>query len=160
MSDVYQRIAIHNPTKASQICNRYGYNCETIEEGAEALQVIADSGDAQFKEVMELHPEKDVILALFSSNNNNFPPRRYKNFAGDESGCGCSSCNGCSGRRIDLNDMFIQTNKASGGTSSTTTAAPDNSLIVSMQSNTIMMIGILAIVAVGIYVGSNNKKIV
>jgi hypothetical protein len=158
MSDVlYQRIAQLKPNEASQLCNEYGYNCQDVEEGAEVLEAIANDGDEGFKKVMALHPEKDVLIALFASEQN-LPPRRYRNFSGDEGGCGCSSCSGCTGRRIDLNDMFIQTNKASGGTSATTTAAPDSSLIVSMQSNTIMMVGILALAAVGIYIANSSKK--
>lgn len=65
--NVYQYIAYSNPDAANQLCNKYGYfQIQSEEELAYCLQsIVARKGESAFKEIMELHPDKDVVLELF-----------------------------------------------------------------------------------------------
>lgn len=66
--NVYQNIAYSNPDAANEVCKKYGYyQIYTQDELAYCLQsIVARKGEPAFKEIMELHPDKDVILELFS----------------------------------------------------------------------------------------------
>lgn len=65
--NVYQNIANTNPDAANDVCKKYGYyQIRSIDELAYSLQrIVADEGESSLKEIMELHPDKDVILELF-----------------------------------------------------------------------------------------------
>lgn len=65
--NVYQYIAYSNPDAANELCNKYGYyQIQSIEELADCLQsIVARKGESAFKDIMELHPDKDVVLELF-----------------------------------------------------------------------------------------------
>jgi hypothetical protein len=65
--NVYLYIAQTSPDSANAICKKYGYSqVQSISELAYCLKrVVAEKGEEAFKEIMEIHPEKDVILELF-----------------------------------------------------------------------------------------------
>jgi hypothetical protein len=65
--NVYDYIANVNPDAANSVCKKYGYyQIENLEELAWCLrQIVADNGEESLKKIMELHPEKGVILELF-----------------------------------------------------------------------------------------------
>jgi hypothetical protein len=65
--NVYDYIANVNPDAANSVCKKYGYyQIENVEELAWCLkQIVADNGEESLKKIMELHPEKEVILELF-----------------------------------------------------------------------------------------------
>jgi hypothetical protein len=65
--NVYEYIASVNPDAANSVCRKYGYyQIENIDELAWCLrQIVADNNEEGLKKVMELHPEKEVILELF-----------------------------------------------------------------------------------------------
>jgi hypothetical protein len=65
--NVYLYIAQNNPDAAYEICKKYGYfNINSIEELANALQgIVAEHGQDSLKEILEIHPEKEVILEVF-----------------------------------------------------------------------------------------------
>jgi hypothetical protein len=69
--NVYQNIAYNKPNEANEICKKYGYyQVENIDELAYCLQkIVADEGENSFIEIMELHPDKDVILELFEKKS-------------------------------------------------------------------------------------------
>ena len=64
---VYLDIATNSPDEANNICRKYGYyQIQSVGELAFTLQqVVRDEGEKALKEIMELHPDKDVILELF-----------------------------------------------------------------------------------------------
>lgn len=66
--NVYQYIAENNPDAAYEICKKYGYfDVQSIEELGNNLQaIVAEQGEDAFQEVLDIHPEKDVILELFN----------------------------------------------------------------------------------------------
>jgi hypothetical protein len=65
--NLYLYIAENNPDAAYEICKKYGYfNINSIEELSNALQsIIAENGQDSLKEILEIHPEKEVILEIF-----------------------------------------------------------------------------------------------
>ena len=65
--NVYYYIAESNPDAAFEICKKYGFfQLNSVPEMADCLETIVGSqGEDAFKEVMDLHPDKDVILELY-----------------------------------------------------------------------------------------------
>lgn len=65
--NVYQYIAYSSPDAANELCNKHGYyQIQSIDELADCLQsIVARKGESAFKGIMELHPDKDVVLELF-----------------------------------------------------------------------------------------------
>lgn len=65
--NLYLYIAQNNPDAAYEICKKYGYfNVNSIEELSNALQnIVAENGQDSLKEILEIHPEKEVILEVF-----------------------------------------------------------------------------------------------
>lgn len=64
---VYQYVAQSNPDAANQLCNKYGYfEIADLDELSYLLQmIVAQGNEQQLKDVMELHPDKEVIVELF-----------------------------------------------------------------------------------------------
>jgi hypothetical protein len=69
--DVYSYIAYNNADAANDLCNQYGYHSiSSLDHLAHTLQsIVALKGEAALKDVMELHPDKDVILEIFEKKN-------------------------------------------------------------------------------------------
>lgn len=66
---MYYSIATNNPNAAYELCCKYGYtNVQpNLDDLAGCLQhIVATEGEAGLKDVMELHPDKEVILQLFT----------------------------------------------------------------------------------------------
>jgi len=65
--NVYLYIAENNPDEAYEICKKYGYfNINSIEELADALKnIVAENGQDSLEEILNIHPEKEVILEIF-----------------------------------------------------------------------------------------------
>jgi hypothetical protein len=69
---VYNHIAESNPNQAADFCLNNGYQPTDIESIAIYMEtIVAQKGESAFKNVMELHPEKEVILELFQQKENN-----------------------------------------------------------------------------------------
>jgi hypothetical protein len=64
---VYKYIAYANPDAALELCGKYGYyQIQNEEELAYCLQsIVARKGETALKDIMELHPDKEVVLELF-----------------------------------------------------------------------------------------------
>jgi hypothetical protein len=65
--NVYLYIAENNPDEAYEICKKYGYfNINSMEELADALKsIVAEQGQDSLEEILNIHPEKEVILEIF-----------------------------------------------------------------------------------------------
>jgi len=65
--NVYLYIAENKPDEAYEICKKYGYfNINSIEELADALKsIVAEQGQDSLEEILNIHPEKEVILEIF-----------------------------------------------------------------------------------------------
>jgi hypothetical protein len=65
---VYRYIAEMNPDQANGFCESKGYYSSDLEELAMNLQqIVAENGKIALKKIMELHPDKEVIVELFQS---------------------------------------------------------------------------------------------
>jgi hypothetical protein len=73
--NVYYYIADSNSDAANKVCNKYGYHqIQSIDELAYCLQeIVANEGEGALKEIMELHPDKDVVLELFEKKSEIVP---------------------------------------------------------------------------------------
>ena len=69
--NVYYYIADSKPDAANKVCNKYGYyQIQSIDEIAYCLQeIVANQGESALKEIMDLHPDKDVVLELFEKKS-------------------------------------------------------------------------------------------
>ena len=65
--DVFKYIAESNPNEAYQICQQHGvYEIQSPEDLPMYLQaIVAEKGEMAFKQVMDLHPDREVILELY-----------------------------------------------------------------------------------------------
>ena len=137
---LYYHIIYSNPSEAEALCNEYGYQPQSDDEGALALQEISDSSTQGFWDVMNIHPDKEVLMEMFNGNNK----KGYHN--ADGRGLECPGC------RMDRAIMPTHT---ATGTAGTTT---DNSVssAADMQRNNLLVIGIVILAVAAIYIG--NKK--
>jgi hypothetical protein len=66
--NVYKYVAESNPNGAVQIINSFGYDvANTSDLGRSLSELVAEVGEPAFKKVIDLHPDKDVILELYSN---------------------------------------------------------------------------------------------
>jgi len=66
--DVYKYVAESNPVVAQGIIESFGYeHANTPDMGLS--QVVAKVGEPALKKVMENHPDKEIILEMFSKNS-------------------------------------------------------------------------------------------
>jgi hypothetical protein len=95
--DVYTYIASTDPVVARSLLSRYGYRATGINSdsdyGIALKQLVARQGEQAFKDIMNAHPDKDVILEIFADDNAAMvPDRRFSNMDGAITGC--SRCPG------------------------------------------------------------------
>ena len=73
--DVYKYIAENNPIVAQGIIESFGYeHANTPDMGLS--QVVAKVGEPALKKVMDFHPDKEIILEMYSNKDS----------------CSCPSC--------------------------------------------------------------------
>jgi hypothetical protein len=89
--NVYLYIAENNPDAAFEVCKKYGYfQINSIDELANCLQnIVAQDGEGSFKEVMDLHPDKDVLIELFDKKKDDTTPVVATQVANAD-GCSCN----------------------------------------------------------------------
>jgi len=116
--NLYSYLASANPHAAKAICHKFGYrvaNVKSKDDLAECLRsLVAEEGEPALKEVLENHPDKEIILEAFASN-------RVDQFLGvDGTGsrntstsCSCSKNCDCKTRENYMNADASQTRLAS-----------------------------------------------
>lgn len=71
--NVYQYIAQNNPDVARSVCTQFGLeftNVSTVDDLAQCLETtVAQEGEPALRLIMEEHPDKDLILELFSGQS-------------------------------------------------------------------------------------------
>jgi hypothetical protein len=85
--DIYTYVATCNPYQAKSILHKYGYSAQGVKNemdlGACLKQLVAYEGEDALNDVLESHPDKN-ILQEFSDKNN---PKEKKK-------CDCRYCKG------------------------------------------------------------------
>lgn len=67
---VYRYIAEVNPDAAYEVCQRNGFgDIYSNQELGDTLQVIAAQGENGLKDVLSAHPDRDVIIEIYLSEN-------------------------------------------------------------------------------------------
>jgi hypothetical protein len=81
MSD-YNDIAKRNPQGAVAVISSFGYEIVDRSNLGQSLnELVAQEGEPALIKVMDIHPDKNLILELFGQT------------PVTEKGCGCASCN-------------------------------------------------------------------
>jgi hypothetical protein len=133
--NVFRYVAESNPNGAVQIINSFGYEVtSTSDLGKSLSELVAEVGEPAFKKVIDNHPDKDVILELYASNNSKDK---------EDKGCGCDNC-----KNRQQNDKHLQYLNATGiGTFAD--EKPNNSTtnthLLANQTNVILVVSALFI---------------
>ena len=92
--DVYRYVGDSNPFLARSIVESFGYVCQKRDMGSNLKELVAKEGEPALMKIMENHPDKDIILELFSEKtepmskkscncNDNYSQLQYLNAAGN-----------------------------------------------------------------------------
>jgi hypothetical protein len=132
--NVYKYVAESNPNAAVQIINSFGYEvANTSDLGRSLSELVTEIGEPAFKKVIDYHPDKDVILELYSTNNNDnkiIP-------------CGCRAC-----RNNENGDEYLQYLNISGSgkfSDEKSTNTNTNTHLLANQTNVILVVSALFI---------------
>ena len=119
MSD-FNDIARRNPKGAEMVITSFGYEIvDKRDLGRSLNELVASEGENALRKVMEVHPDKDLILELFSKKEK------------EQKGCSCGSCsNRQMGDMQYLNASGAQATQASQNASTTTLAHQKNVILV------------------------------
>ncbi len=143
--ELFKNIAYGNTDGALQFAYANGYQAESEDELADVLQDIAANGNENnFKQIMALHPDRDLIIEYFG---------QQQQYPFDKVACG-ANCANCDKR---LNSMFVVTNQADGGSSTMNPGNPFHNFSALMQTNTLLTIGIIGMVVLGACIIHNKS---
>jgi hypothetical protein len=87
--DIYTYVASSNPYQAKAIIHKYGYSAKNVKDESDLgiclKKVVAYEGENAFNDVLDSHPDKNVLIEKYSSEN-----KKEANFS-NANGCGCKS---------------------------------------------------------------------
>lgn len=122
---VYKYVAQSNPHGAVAIINSFGYDVtDNRDLGQSLTELVANEGEPALKKVMENHPDKDIILEMFS------------NGATEKKDCNCSKC-----KEKHNNEYFSNAT----GKETVKSSAPNESNSLAHQTNVILVVSALFI---------------
>lgn len=94
--NLYKYVAHANPQGAKAICHKFGYrvaNVKTKDDLAECLrELVATEGEQALKEVLENHPDKEIILELYENKKVDSFLNADGTGSMKHSNCNCKSC--------------------------------------------------------------------
>jgi hypothetical protein len=111
--NVYQYIAYSNTDAANELCKKHGYyQIQSYDELADCLQsIVAIKGESALKEIMELHPEKEVVIELFMKEPEPLTPPIQIMEQKRERDCSCMlNADGVQNQNNQVAGMASQTN--------------------------------------------------
>lgn len=131
--NVYKYVAESNPNGAVQIINSFGYDVTSKADLGKSLsELVAEVGEPAFKKVMDNHPDKDVILELYASEDTK---EKHKD-------CGCDTCR----NRSMINDHLQYLNvTGSGKFADEKSSSSTNTHLLANQTNVILVVSALFI---------------
>ena len=132
--NVFKYVAESNPNGTIQIINSFGYDVtSTSDLGRSLSELVSEVGESAFKKVMDNHPDKDVILELYS------PKTEDKSTS-----CGCDSCR----NRVRNNEYMEYLNVSGKGTfadDKSIASNTSNTHLLANQTNVILVVSALFI---------------
>jgi hypothetical protein len=133
--NVFKYVAESNPNGAVQIINSFGYDVtSTTDLGRSLSELVAEVGETAFKKVMDNHPDKDVILEIYSKKNED-----------KSTSCGCDSCR----NRVRNNEYMDYLNATGNGTfadeKSSKSSSETSTHLLANQTNVILVVSALFI---------------
>ena len=134
--NVYEYVADSNPRVAEQIMNSFNYDAINCPDMG-LSQLVDKVGEPALQKVMENHPDKDIILEMFSKSE-------------DEKGrsCGCDSCKNKSRMNDDYLHYLNVTGSGKVAPVPATTTPNDtsaNTHLLANQTNVILVVSALFI---------------
>ena len=66
--NLYQRVALSNPNAAKGIIKNFGYEIRTNNLAHALRLLVANEGEEALRAVVEIHPDKDLILECYQEN--------------------------------------------------------------------------------------------
>jgi hypothetical protein len=131
--NVFKYVAESNPNGAVQIINSFGYDVTSKADLGKSLsELVAEVGEPAFKKVMDNHPDKDVILELYASEN----PKDN-----DKKECNCDSCR----NKTMMNDHLQYLNVTGSGKFAEEKSGTTNTHLLANQTNVILVVSALFI---------------
>jgi hypothetical protein len=117
---VYNYVAESSPNSARKIIDSFGYDVVDSRDLGQSLnELVAQEGEAALKKVMEAHPDKDIILELFSVTSDS------------KTTCGCKKCEEKShGHYLNASGADSSMLNDTNTTSNTTTLAHQTNVIL------------------------------
>ncbi|MEI7510067.1 MAG: hypothetical protein WCJ62_11465 [Flavobacterium sp.] len=129
MSD-YNDIAKRNPQGSVAVINSFGYEIlDRSNLGQSLSELVAQQGEPALRKIMDIHPDKDVILELFGANVTNE----------DKKDCGCSSCS--NKHKQHNNEHYMNATGSEDGNSTNSS----NTMTLAHQTNVILVVATLFI---------------
>jgi hypothetical protein len=66
--NLYQRVAIANPTEAKSVINQFGYEIRTNNLPQALRMLVSSEGEPALRAIVNIHPDKDLILECFAED--------------------------------------------------------------------------------------------
>ena len=143
--DMCDYIATLNPNESIALCEKYEYNVDETnpQHISDTMQEIcSQDGQSALIKVLNIHPDKQVILDAFNSRSNQ---SKY-----NAKGNNCNGCKLAVGGNPTMNEYGRYQSFYSAAGDGTANQGTFQSMI-SMQTNTILVIGLLVIGGALIY---------
>lgn len=114
---IYEYIAANNPVQAERTIRRFGYeSVRGSNLGDNLREVVAQEGEDAFRAVLDLHPDREVIVEVFA-------PKEEKE------SCGCTKGK-CTCRKNDYMNADGANNSAQETTAAQVSAAQANTFLM------------------------------
>lgn len=131
--NVFKYVAESNPNGAVQIINSFGYDVTSKSDLGKSLsELVAEVGEPAFRKVMDNHPDKDVILELYASENTKDNGKKE---------CDCDSCR----NKTMMNEHLQYLNVTGSGKFADEKSGSTNTHLLANQTNVILVVSALFI---------------
>jgi hypothetical protein len=133
--NVFKYVAESNPNGAIQIINSFGYEVTSKSDlGRSLSELVSEVGEPALMKVMDNHPDKDVILELYASEN-----------AKDKSdkACGCDSC--MNKQRMNEHLNYLNATGSGAFVDEKSANSSTNTHLLANQTNVILVVASLFI---------------
>jgi len=103
---MFEYIATDSPNECANLCAKYGFQAQaetTADMGDCMSQLVQAAGEPALRDLVALHPDKDLILEQFggSQGGNNWA-------GGSTGGCGCSACKAAAAGAGPASQQYLQ----------------------------------------------------